>query len=249
MNIPARLVRAVVQDIPGLRPEPTPAAQRTRDLILKAAVNTFAALGRRNLTMIALAEGIWMSRARIREHFLDLDCLLAEILTAHLQGLARALKAAPNTPTHRRAAYYAYTRGPSGGLAKEHALFVTERQYLPNDLLPAIEDAHRRLGPMLCPENPDAVLKALDDPTYRLATIERARAGNPAPRPKPAPAIQPARLQGPLSPKPAHTLPPFQNRFTAREPPPAFTGAPMPPRSREALLSSAIAPPDPVPTG
>ena len=188
MNIPARQIRDLVQDIPGLRPVLSPRQQRTREIILTAAVRTFAILGFKNVSMRAFAAGIWISRDRIQTHFLDMDSLLAEMLFAHLQGVSRAIGNAPRTPKDHRAAYYAYTRAHFGTMKREHAVFVFERENLPEDLLDGVESLHAGLGPMLCPEDPDRVLTLLDDPKNDLNDVEAALAA-------PAATVQPTPQQ------------------------------------------------------
>jgi AcrR family transcriptional regulator len=273
MNIPARLIRAVVQDIPGLRPEITPQAQRTRELILTAAVDTFAHLGRKGISMRALAEASWISRDRIRVHFLDIDSLLAEILEIHLRGIGRALGNAPNTPKDRRAAYFAYTRGPFGNVTKEHALLIFERKYLPPDLLPAIQHAHLLLGQLLCPENPTRALEILDDPGFDLEEVEILHTPKSAKAPQPqrdlatltdeeleahcpegeSPEDESLRAEcpeaGPVSapPPPLPTPPSATIRRVLSPARPAFSRPPRPDKTMASLLRPPDDPPGPVP--
>jgi AcrR family transcriptional regulator len=176
--IPARTIRAVVEDIPGLRPDLTPRMEKARDHILEAGTRTFAALGRKGVTMRALAKACWMSRDRIYFHYLDVDCLLEAILFKHLQGIIRAMGEAGRDPAARRAAYFRYTHGPGGGPTREHGIFIFERGHLPPDIRPNIEDLHAGLGPLLCPEQPERVLTLLVDPSLEYHDVEH-RLANP----------------------------------------------------------------------
>jgi AcrR family transcriptional regulator len=251
MNIEARHIRAIVEDIPGLRPVLSPRQEQMRGLILQAAVATFAALGRRRVTMRALAKACWMSRDRIEFHFLDLDCLLSEILHVHLQGLSRALGAVPKNPRERRAAYYAYTRGGLGGLTKEHAVLIFERHHLPPDLLPTIEKIRSGFGHTLCPENPARALDLLDNPSITLDEIEFLLA-QPAAKTQPKPALdlanaadadlaaQCARTNRPAD-QPPHDQPKAPPAAAiphlASPVRPPFSQPPAPPRSKASLLT------------
>jgi AcrR family transcriptional regulator len=229
-----------------------------RGLILQAAVATFAALGRRRVTMRALAKACWMSRDRIEFHFLDLDCLLSEILHVHLQGLSRALGAVPKNPKERRAAYYAYTRGGLGGLTKEHAVLIFERHHLPPDLLPTIEKLRNGFGHTLCPENPARALDLLDTPSITLDEIEFLLA-QPAAKTQPKPALdlataadadlaaQCAKANRPADKPPHHqpqTPPTAAIPHLASPVRPPLSRPPKPPSSMAALLSTVSNPPD-----
>ena len=266
MNIPARLIRAVIEDIPGLRPILSPRQEQARGLILQVAVATFAALGRKRVTMRALAKAAWMSRDRIEFHFLDLDCLLSEILHTHLQGLSRALGAAPKDPKERRAAYYAYTRGAFGRLSKDHAVLVFERHHLPPDLLPTIEQMRSGFGHTLCPENPERALDLLDNPSITLDEIEFLLAHH-ATKTQPKPALdlttatdadlaaRCAKTDSPINELPndqrqiprTATPPAAEIRHLASPVRPPFAEPPGPPRSKASLLARVEDPPGPIP--
>src|SRR5271156_371437 len=100
MHPPARICRAIVQDLIG-RPVLTDRQRGREDKILIAGEKLMARFGRHGITFALVA-------------------LLGEILRRHLRALATALGEVPrDTPNRQpvlRATYLAATRGPFGGL-------------------------------------------------------------------------------------------------------------------------------------
>jgi AcrR family transcriptional regulator len=245
-NIPARLIRAVVEDIPGLRPELNPRMEKTRDQSLQAATRTFAILGRRGVTMRALANASWISRDRIYFHYLDVDCILEAVLFKHLQAIIRTMSNAESTPQARRAAYFRYTRGPGGGPTREHGIFIFETRHLPDDLRPNIVDLHAGLGSLLCPEQPGRVLDLLDHPGLDLPEVEHLLANAAAQPEADAPAAEPvAPAAAAKAPPVTHAQPTGPLPTTAG---PAATATPKPPNihplaAARPLLSRPTRPP------
>ena len=118
MNPPARICRAIVQDIIG-RPVLTGRQRDREDKILIAGEKLMARFGRHGITFALVAASVSISRATLFFHFTDLDALLGEILRRHLRALATALGEVPRETPNRqpvlRATYLHATRGPFGG--------------------------------------------------------------------------------------------------------------------------------------
>ena len=137
----------------------------------------------------------------------------------------------PDAPDHdrrKRQAYAAFTRTGLGGLTEAHLLLVRDRHFLPDDLLPQIEDARDAIGDTLAGANGREALLLLDEPTIPLPHIEPMLAAlqpPAAPRqvnsvalPSPSPAIgsQPPQQTIPH----ARLVPAVPAAAPARGPPP-----------------------------
>jgi AcrR family transcriptional regulator len=194
MITPPRILRALVDDLPGHRPTLTPRQQDREAAILHVAEVLMARFGRAKLTMTNFALALRMSRATIRFHFVDLDCILSEILLRHLRAIAGAIGAvpldAPDLFAARRAAYLAATR-TFGAAKPAHRLLVRDRHILPPDLLQTVEQMRDIVAESVGGTQGAMVLALLDMEEFQAAQIEAmvAALGAPAPAPK---ATEPA---------------------------------------------------------
>ena len=136
MHPPARICRAIVQEIIG-RPVLSARQQQREREILVAGEKLMARFGRHGVTPALIAASVSLSRATLFFHFTDLDALLGEILRRHLRQLEAALAAVPHNIATRqadlRAAYRAATTAPTGGPSDAHVLLARDRALLPVD--------------------------------------------------------------------------------------------------------------------
>ncbi len=243
MNIiPARLLRAHADDLPGTRHRLTDKEREQEKRIIAAGVSLFARFGRAGVTMGNFALSLRMSPATVRRHFADLDTLLAEILYRHLAALAAAIgepvRQGDPTRAARRRAYLAASRTPYSAPTERHLLLLRERHGLPRDLLQPIEDLRLQLGDMLAGDHAEAALSLLDTPSLQSPQIE-AMLGTLAPMPEivavPDPIPLPAAASPPArSSAPAHdTRPPDTpaGRPHSQSAPPASAAPPRHGRS------------------
>ncbi len=77
MKTPSRVIRALIEDMPGGRPPLEPRQQKMFDHILDVGRSTFARQGWHTVGMAAFAEGVGVSPATIRRYICDLENLLA----------------------------------------------------------------------------------------------------------------------------------------------------------------------------
>jgi AcrR family transcriptional regulator len=207
MPTPVRLLQATADAaLPG-RTRYFSAKQRAaQDQILAAALAIMAQHGRAGLTMGRFAVALGMAAGTIRRHFVDLDCILAELLSRHLLAILQAFRQvpedAPNRKTALRAAYIATTRNGYGGLTDPHALLLRERHTLPPDLATSIEQTRASIGKILAGPHADAALALLDTPSLTAAQIETMLAQPDAPKPAPQsrPGPKPERRDLPAIP-------------------------------------------------
>jgi AcrR family transcriptional regulator len=198
MPTPTRLLRAIVDNLPGRSRTLSEKQQARREEILAAALGIMVKHGRSGLTMAGFATALRSSPATIRRIFFDLDSILAELLNRHLLAIFAAIgqvpEDAPARKTALRAAYLKTTRTGQGALADAHRLLLRERHTLPPDLAAPLEQAIKSLGEILAGANADAALALLDTPSLQAPQIEAMLAGlNPK-------AVEP---QAPIRPKPA----------------------------------------------
>lgn len=193
METPVRIIRALIEDMPGKRRLPRePKEQAVYDEILDAARTVFAHEGRHNVTMAKFAAGFGSTTATMRRYICDLDYLLSQVLILHLRAISRALGCvpadAPDIPAARRAAYLGATRNGLGSLTEAHLLLVRERHCLPPDLLDTIEQVRSGIGAMLASngraDDGERALHLLDHPGFSPEWIEELLAC-PIPPPPP----------------------------------------------------------------
>jgi AcrR family transcriptional regulator len=182
------------------------ARQRDREnRILLTAPHLFAKNTRSTINLTNMAAALAISTATLRQHFVDLDALLFEILYRHLMTLAKALGDIPHNsedmPKARRAAWLAATRSQWGSFTENHLLFTRDRNTLPEDLREAIADSYRGLGERLAPGFGIEILALLDAEIADLSTIEIAVAAvnaAAAPQSPAPPAAKPPRRADPF---------------------------------------------------
>ena len=176
MRTPPRILRSRADDLNPLGADLTTPEIERRDKILKTAEDLFFRFGRNTITFTAMALALRLSPATLRRVFLDLDCLLADILRRHLLEVANAMgkvpRDAPNLHALRRAAYVAATRLPFGGLTQAHVLLTRDRNLLPEDLRESIDGLRDSIAVILSPTNARATMDLLDLPCFEAAQIE-----------------------------------------------------------------------------
>jgi len=201
MHPPARICRAIVQDIIG-RPVLTSRQRDREDKILIAGEKLMARFGRHGVTFALVAASVSITRATLFFHFTDLDALLGEILRRHLRALAKSLgevpREAPNRQPMLRATYLAATRGPFGGLSDAHLLLTRDRHLLPDDEREGIELTWQSLGENIAGDLGPEALDLLERPWLTAARVEPLLATLEETKNAPPPE------QDLLPPKPAH---------------------------------------------
>jgi AcrR family transcriptional regulator len=210
MQTPARLHRAYVVNRSHNRPPLSEKLREREDAIIANAQALMASFAGDHFTIGGIALALGMSPATIRQHFVDVDCILAEILVRHLRGISRAIGKIPQDHPNRRAAaravYFEATRTGWGAFTDPHLLLIQALHTLPEDLAKPIEGMHQMIGEALAGEQADFVLTLLDSPRLQPAQIEAQLTGveaKAAPRVAPAkPAAAPAPVQAPV-PAPA----------------------------------------------
>ncbi len=216
MQIPARILRAQCDEIPGQRPILSFKEQDRQTRIMDAAQAIMAHHGRGAISMNQFARAMRLSPATIHRHFPDMHYLLAQILHRHLAAIARALgevpQNSPNRTRARRAAYLAATR-VLGAPTEAHLLLIRDRHLLPPDQREPLEDHRASIGLILAGDNAQAALSLLDNPELTAPEIEAAltaitaarqapaKPTNEPPRPKAAPS-RPAPALRPTHPDP-----------------------------------------------
>jgi AcrR family transcriptional regulator len=232
MHIHPRILRAQADALEGGPHFRTERERERHERIITIGRALMARHGSHAVTFANLAAALRISTTTLRRHFIDLHALLGEILTRHLAALSCALAEIPSdAPDHdrrKRQAYAAFTRTGLGGLTEAHLLLVRDRHFLPDDLLPQIEDARDAIGDTLAGANGREALLLLDEPTIPLPHIEPMLAAlqpPAAPRqvnsvalPSPSPAIgsQPPQQTIPH----ARLVPAVPAAAPARGPPP-----------------------------
>jgi AcrR family transcriptional regulator len=209
MNPPARICRAIVQDIIG-RPALTGRQRDREDKILIAGEKLMARFGRHGITFALVAASVSITRATLFFHYTDLDALLGEILRRHLRALATALGEVPHDAPNRqavlRATYLHATRGPFGGLCDAHLLLTRDRHLLPEDELEGIELTWQSLGENMAGDLGAEALDLLERPWMTAARVEPLLAtledtkNAPAPELELPPPKPPAHRYGPTMP-------------------------------------------------
>ena len=249
MPIPNRILRAAIDDLPGRRPEPSARETDRADRIVEAARLLICTHGRDSLTLRSIAAAMRLTHAMVQRHFADMESLIGEILTRHLQALAAVLNripaGAPAEHAARRAAYIAATRTGFGAFTPLHDLFVRHRGALPPDLADPLDQFRHSLGILLAGDQADAALSLLDTPSLDPAKIEAlldrlARPEAPVPA---VPARPPARLAAVTQPTIEDTLvraPEARLREESKANIPAWRRKP-PSRRQQALCSTTQA--------
>jgi AcrR family transcriptional regulator len=215
MPIPARILRAFVDDLPGARHRPSQKELEREDRLIAAATTLMARFGAGRLTMSAFALATRMSVATIRRSFPDMESLLAEILFRHLRAITQAIgdatRADGASTMHpmaaRRAAYIAATRTPFNAPTEAHLLLVRERHILPEDLSGTVEQLRLGIGDMIAGNHGEIALSLLDTP-YLLAPQIEAMLATLETLPAEQPAATPAKA--PTPPQPAFHHPAIQ---------------------------------------
>ena len=202
MPTPTRLLRATADALPG-RSNTLSERQRARqEDILAVGLGIMVQHGRVALTMGRFAAAARMSASTIRRHFVDLDSILAELLSRHLldvfTALGRVPEDAPNRKAALRAAYLKTTRNGFGAHTAAHTLLLRERHTLPPDLAAPLEQIVTSLGEILAGPHAEAAMALLDRPGLKTQDIEAMLACLDAKPTQTRPAIPP-----PLRPKPA----------------------------------------------
>jgi AcrR family transcriptional regulator len=149
---------------------------RTR--ILNGAQRLMANHGRGAIRLTDFALAMRMAPQTIRRHFVDLDCVLAQILHRHLMAIVRALgeipRDAPNRASAHRSAYLAATRTLFGNPTEAHLLLIRDRHLLPPDLREPLEAHRAAIGEILAGPHATTALALLDTPELDATQIEAA---------------------------------------------------------------------------
>jgi AcrR family transcriptional regulator len=147
MHTPIRILRDLVDSLPGQHPKLSARELDLQDRILDTAPVLMARYGGGSITVNSLAITMRLAPATIRRLFPDLDCILFELLSRHLRALSCALgqvpREHPNRQAAQRAAYVEYTRNGYAGTTDIQTLLLRERHTLPPNLADHIE--HIRL--------------------------------------------------------------------------------------------------------
>jgi AcrR family transcriptional regulator len=157
-------------------------------------------------TIGKVALALRMTPAAIRQYFIDIETIVAQILIRHLIAVHRAIAKipheAPNRMALQRAAYLDATRHPWGGFTETHDLLIRMRKTLPEDLAKPVEDMRQVIGETLGGEHAEAALMLLDSLHLEPGEIEAAFANTThaadaadAPEPKPAQPQTPATAE------------------------------------------------------
>jgi len=204
MHIPARILRDHVQPFTKSRRPDGVLDLEKRETYLDAAQSVFADFGRPAITLKNLADALYISTATLRRHFADMDQLVADIIIRHLNKLTKLLgDIQANTPdgfARRRAAYYANTRGPNGGLNDAHAVTLRDRHTLPADLVEGIEHLRLAIGIALAGANGNEALALLDSPQADPAKIEIVMQALGEPIPEATIQLVQRRIAAPVRP-------------------------------------------------
>ena len=204
MHIPPRILRAEAEDLPGGRPEPSARDADKVDRIVQTARKLICTHGREAITLRNLAAALRLTPQMIQRHFTDMEALLGEILSRHLQALVAALNKIPSDgPNHlraKRAAYAAATRTGFGTFSAVHDLFIRHRGALPPDIADPLDHFRRSVGILLAGEQADIALSLLDNFSLDLPQIEAVleRLAQPIAQPLAASAI-PAKPVAPAN--------------------------------------------------
>jgi AcrR family transcriptional regulator len=163
-------------ELPGIAPQFSDKQLAQRAAILRACRTLMADEGRSGMTLAYVARLIWIPAAAIRQHFINLDSVLFEILLSHLQAISKAMANippdAPDIYAARRKAYLAYTRTPWGALTEDHVLLTRDVFTLRPQDHQVLWDLHRGLGQLLGGDRPESTLQLLDFPGLDRQEIE-----------------------------------------------------------------------------
>ncbi len=165
MFIPARMLRAYVREnFPDDAVVPPEVGER-RERVTELARTIFAREGRRDVTFVTLSREVGASPGTLNSDFCDIHALFGEVLRRHLRDiaaeLARIPSDAPDRFPRRRAAYLALTRDAKG-LTGAHRLLVSDRRFLPPDVLDPIEKIRADMFKLLAEDNLDVAESLLD---------------------------------------------------------------------------------------
>jgi AcrR family transcriptional regulator len=211
MLIPARILRAYADDLPGAGPKFSARELDLQDRILKTAQHLFSRFGPATITFANLAAAMRLSPSTLKRHFLDADCILFEILAHHLRAIANAIGEVPHDAPElhkaRREAYLAATRTAFNATTEPHTLLLRARQTLPPDLLETIETLRAGLGDMVAGPAGAVALTLLDTPELQAPQIEAMLAALQPPAEKIAPPSPSPSPSHPPSPRPMPPAP------------------------------------------
>jgi AcrR family transcriptional regulator len=210
MLVPPRILRAQADRLAGGLPSFTARERERHELIIKTGQALMSEHGRLAITFANLAVALRIGTGTLRRHFTDLDALLGEIVTRHLRDILRRFAAIPHeTPRrqeHLRAAYFAATRRPWGGLTEAHLLVTRDRHLLPDDVLRPIVACHREIGIIIAPEQAIEALQLLDcpwfDPSFTEPVLALLAGRDRDPEPLPQVTLVPVPEFPPYLPPP-----------------------------------------------
>jgi AcrR family transcriptional regulator len=193
MTVPARILRAYVNQHSPDSSFASPRKKARRERLTERARAIFAREGRQHITFTTLGRELGVSPGTLKSYFCDIHALFGEILCRHLRDitaeLARIPDDAPDRFPRRRAAYIAFTR-TMDGLTGAHTLLVRDRSMLPPDVLDPIEKIRADMFNGLADNNVDVAQALLDCPSadghYIEAVLRRMPPSAPPP-PPPAP--------------------------------------------------------------
>jgi AcrR family transcriptional regulator len=177
-----RTIRAITDELRENRRFLTERERKREESIVASGRAAMARLGRHEVTLVALAGALRIAPATFRQHYCELDSLLAHILKAHLNDIATALYEAGKGDGRRqaacRAAYHRATRTALGGYTEAHLLLVRDRHLLPPDLLAPIEARLQALAETLAGAMAPSAFTFLDALDLSLDDIEHNLAAN-----------------------------------------------------------------------
>jgi AcrR family transcriptional regulator len=176
MITPPRILRDQADRLTNRKFHFSPRQKDRETRILLVAEHVFAQNSFACVTFGNLALALAISPVTLRQHFVDLDQLLADILQRHLFALLKTLTgiagAGKAQDAARRKAWFEATRGVMGGLTDAHKLLIRERHNLPEDLRENIDNAYYALGELLAPNYGREALALLDAESADLPVIE-----------------------------------------------------------------------------
>ena len=163
MLVPDRILRAAAERIePALR-DMTPKQQQRHERILRVAEKFFVTWGVTSVPFNGLAAALKIGPGTLRQHFVDRDCILFEILRRHLTTLKQRLADLPKKDFRaRHRAYTELTRDKDGNAAGAHLLLTRERHTLPTDLQEEIIRLYEAVGAELTATSPEQACELLD---------------------------------------------------------------------------------------
>ena len=176
MQLPLRILRAAIDDLPGRQPQLSPLEADRRDRMVEAAGALLCQHGRESLTLRMIAACLRFTPATVERHFPDFPSLIGEVFTRHLQSIFTAMQKIPADAADRQAArrviYLNATRSAFGTYTRMHQLYVRERGALPDDIGQPLDQLRLAIGALVSREHGEAVLDLLDILALDPAKIE-----------------------------------------------------------------------------